>query len=72
VGTLVRLYVGWRLLRLLRPILGAAAIAAAVLVLYSGHVAVKTPASRPLLRGAATAQRDLSRALKRAFVASRR
>ncbi|HEX3977673.1 MAG TPA: hypothetical protein VHW96_15510 [Solirubrobacteraceae bacterium] len=72
MGTLVRLYVGWRLLRLLRPILGAAAIAAALLALYSGHVAVKTPTSSPLLRGAATAQHDLSRALKRAFEASRR
>jgi hypothetical protein len=72
VGTLVRLYVGWRLLRLLRPILGAAVIAAAVLALHGGHVAVKSPASSPLVRGAAAAQRDLSRALKRAFVASRR
>jgi hypothetical protein len=43
-----------------------------VLALYSGHVVVKSPASSPLLRGAAAAQRDLSRALKRAFVASRR
>jgi hypothetical protein len=72
VGTLVRLYVGWRLLRLLRPILGAAAIAAAVLALHSGHVPVNGAASSPLVRGAAAAQRDLQRALKRAFVPSRR
>jgi hypothetical protein len=72
VGTLVRLYVNWRLLRLLRPILGAAVIAAAVLALYSSHVPVKGAASSPLVRRAAVAQRDLSRALKRAFVPSRR
>jgi len=38
VGTLVRLYVGWRLLRLLRPLLVAAVIGAAVLALHGGHV----------------------------------
>jgi hypothetical protein len=72
VGTLVRLYVGWRLLRLLRPFLVVAVIGAAVLALHGGHVAAKSRASSPLVRGAAAAQRDLSRALKRAFVASHR
>jgi hypothetical protein len=71
VGALVRLYVGWRLLRLLRPILGAAVIAAAVLALHGGHVAVKGSASSPLIRGAAAAQRDLQRALEHAFKPSR-
>jgi hypothetical protein len=71
VGTLVRLYLGWRLFRLLRPLLGAAAIAAAVLALHSGHVPVKSAASSPLIRGAAAAQRDLQRALEHAFKPSR-
>jgi hypothetical protein len=68
VGTLVGLYVGWRLLRLLRPIFGAVVIAAAVLALHNGDVPVKGAASSPLVRGAAGAQRNLSRALKHAFV----
>jgi hypothetical protein len=72
VGTLVRLYIGWRLLRLLRPLLVVAVIGAAVLALHGGHVAAKSRASSPLVRGAAAAQHDLSRALKRAFVPSHR
>jgi hypothetical protein len=72
VGTLVRLYIGWRVLRLLRPLIGLAAIGAAVLALYSGHVAVKGSAASPLVRGSAAAHHDLSRAFERAFVPSRR
>jgi hypothetical protein len=72
VGTLVRLYIGWRLLRLLRPLLLVAVIGAAMLALHSGHVAVKGSRSSPLVRGAAAAQRDLSRALERTFVPSQR
>ena len=72
MGTLVRLYVGWRLLRLLRPLLIVAVIGAATLALHSGHVAVKGSASSPLIRGAAAAHHDLSRAFERAFVPSRR
>ena len=72
MGTLVRLYIGWRLLRLLRPLLGVAAIGAAVRALHSGHVPLNGAASSALVRGAAAAQHDLQRALKRAFVPSRR
>jgi hypothetical protein len=72
VGTLVRLYIGWRLLRLLRPLLVVAMIGAAMLALHGSHLAVKSRASSPLVRGAAAAQRDLSRALERAFVPSQR
>jgi hypothetical protein len=72
VGTLVRLYVGWRLLRLLRPIIAAAVIAAAVLALHTGHLPVKGAGSSSLVRGAVAAQRDLSRALESAFVRPRR
>jgi hypothetical protein len=72
VGTLVRLYIGWRLLRLLRPFLVVAVIGAAVLALHGGHVAAKSRASSPLVRGAAAAQHDLRRELERAFLPSRR
>ena len=72
MGTLVRLYIGWRVLRLLRPLIGLAAIGAAMLALYSGHVAVKGSASSPLVRGSAAAHHDLSRAFERAFVPSHR
>jgi hypothetical protein len=72
VGTLVRLYVGWRLLRLLRPFLVVVVIGAAMLALHGGHVAAKSRASSPLIRGAAAAQHDLSRAFKRGFVPSHR
>lgn len=67
MGTLVRLYLGWRLLRLLRPLIGLAAIGAVILALHSGHVVAKGATASPLIRGAATAQRDLSRALAHAF-----
>jgi len=59
-------------LRLLRPFLVVAVIGAAMLALHGGHVAAKSRASSTLIRGAAAAQHDLSRALKRAFVASHR
>lgn len=72
MGTLVRMYVGWRLLRLLRPLLGAAVIGAAVLALHGGHVAAKGAASSPLVRGAGAAQRNRQRALERVFWPSRR
>jgi len=72
VGTLVRLYVGWRLLRLLRPLLVAAVIGAAVLALHGGHVAAQGAAPSPLVRGAGVAQRNLQRALERAFMPPKR
>jgi hypothetical protein len=72
VGTLVRLYIGWRLLRLLRPLLVVAVIGAGVLALHSGRVAAKGSASSPLVRGAVAAQLGLSRAFERAFVPSQR
>ena len=68
--TLIRLYIGWRLLRLCRPVLALAAIASVLLVLHVGHVA-GTPATRSaastLEDGAGAGQRDLTSALERAF-----
>ena len=68
--TLIRLYIGWRLLRLVRPFLTLAAIASVLLVLHVGHVA-GTPATRSpastLEDGAGAGQRDLTSALERAF-----
>jgi hypothetical protein len=68
--TLIRLYIGWRLLRLLRPVLALAAIASVLLVLNVGHVA-RAPSTRSaastLEDGAGAGQRDLASALARAF-----
>jgi hypothetical protein len=68
--TLIRVYIGWRLLRLSRPVLALAAIASVLLVLQVGHVG-GTPATRSaastLEDGAGAGQRDLTSALERAF-----
>ncbi len=68
--TLIRLYIGCRFLRLSRSVLALAAIASVLLVLHVGHVA-GTPATRSaastLEEGADAGQRDLTRALERAF-----
>ena len=68
--TLIRLYIGWRLLRLLRPVLAIAALATVLLALHIGHVR-GTPATQSaastLKGGATAAQRDLTGALERAF-----
>jgi hypothetical protein len=72
--TLIRLYIGWRLLRLVRPVLTLAAIASVLLVLHVGHVtgtpATRSPAST-LEDGAGAGQRDLTSALERAFELNR-
>ena len=68
--TLLRVYIGWRLLGLVRPVLALAAIASVLLALHIGHVGA-TPATRSaasaLKGGAAAGQRDLTAALERAF-----
>jgi hypothetical protein len=68
--TLARLYIGWRLLRLLRPALGLAAIAGVLLSLHMTHVDGAPPSrsgASALEAGAAAGQRDLTGALERAF-----
>lgn len=72
MGTVVRLYLGWRLFRLLRPVLAAALVAGALLALHSGHVRLKGSAAPALQGGAAAAGGNLPRALEPAFQTSRR
>jgi hypothetical protein len=48
VGTIVRLYLGWRLLRLIRRLLAAGMIAAMVLALHVGPGHVNSSAARTL------------------------
>ena len=65
--TVVRLYLGWRLFRLLRPLLGAALIVAAAVALHVGDSPVNRSGAAAVRGGAAGATRDLPRALERAF-----
>ena len=60
VGTIVRLYLGWRLLRLLRPVLAAGLIAGALLALQAGHAHVNRSGADTLQRGAVAATHNLS------------
>jgi Na+/H+-translocating membrane pyrophosphatase len=67
VGTFVRLYVAWRVFRLLRPLLAVGLIVGAVVAFHVGHVRVNRSAASALQRGAAAGGHDLSRALQRGF-----
>lgn len=67
VGTIMRVYLGWRLLRLLRPLLAAGLIAGALLALQAGHAHVNRSGAGMLQRGAVAATQNLSRALQRGF-----
>ena len=71
--TVVRLYLGWRLIRLLRPLLGAALFWQESLLAFHGQrVQLNRPAARALQGGAAAASRDLARAFERGFAAPHR
>ena len=72
MGTVVRLYLGWKLLRLMRPVLAAALVAAALLAIRAGHVAGRHSAASALQGGVAAAGHDLPRAFERAFETSSR
>jgi len=72
MGTVVGLYLGWRLFRLLRPLLGAALVAGALFALQSGHVRLTGSGARTLQGGVAAAGRNLPRALEPASQTSRR
>ncbi|MFZ1996537.1 MAG: hypothetical protein WAU75_20665 [Solirubrobacteraceae bacterium] len=50
MGTVVRLYLGWRLLRLLRPLIGAALIVAVMLALHGAHAGANSSAASTLER----------------------
>lgn len=67
MGTIVRLYLGWRLLRLIRPLLAAGILVGMVLALHVGHAHVNSSAARTLQQGATAASHNLSEALPRAF-----
>jgi len=67
VSTAIRLYLGWRLLRVLRPLLCATIIIA---VVFASHLDIARPnrsAAAALKGGAVAARLDLPRALRRAF-----
>jgi hypothetical protein len=70
--TVVRLYLGWRLFRMLRPILVMALLVGVLLSLHAGHVATSHSAASTLKGGAVTAGHGLARALERAFTTSSR
>ncbi len=72
MGTVARLYLGWRLFRLLRPVLAATLVAGALLAFHRGHVPPEGSAAPPLQGGAAAAGGNLPRALEPAFQTSRR
>jgi hypothetical protein len=72
MGTVLRVYLGWRLVRLLRPLLGAAVLAGVLLALHGHHLQVNRSAARALRGGAVAASRDLQRALERGFAAHHR
>jgi hypothetical protein len=67
MGVVFRVYVAWRLLRLIRPLLAAVVIAGAWLALQAGHARVNSSAASTLERGAAAAAHGLPRALEHGF-----
>jgi len=67
VSTAIRLYLGWRLLRMLRPLLCATMIIAAVFASHLNNATPNHSAAAALEGGAAAAGLDLPGALRRAF-----
>jgi hypothetical protein len=72
MGTVVRLYLGWRLLRVIRPLVVVALVAAALLVVRAGHVGPTHSAAGALRGGAAAIGHGLPRAFEHAFETSSR
>jgi hypothetical protein len=72
MGAVVRLYVGWRLFRLMRPLLVTALVTAALLAVRTGHVAARHSAAGALQGGAAAIGHGLPRAFEHAFKTSSR
>lgn len=70
MGTVVRLYLGWRLFRLLRPVLAAALVAGVLFALHNSHVPLKGSGAKTVQDGAAAAT-AAGRDLPRAFQTSR-
>jgi hypothetical protein len=69
--TVVRLYLGWRLIRLFRPLLAAGVLAGVLLAFHDPRVQLNRPAAKALQGGAAAASRDLARAFERGFAPRR-
>jgi hypothetical protein len=67
MGTLVRLYLGWQLFRVLRPLLGAAVVIGMLVALSSPHGHRDGRATSVIGHAAAGGGRDLPRAIERAF-----
>jgi len=67
MGAVLRLYLGWRLFRLFRPVLGTGLIVAAALALHVGRAPMSGSARAAVQGGAAAAARNLPRALEHAF-----
>ena len=75
MGTVVRLYLGWRLLRVIRPLLVVALVAlvaAALLAVRAGHEAARHSAAGAVQGGAAAIGHGLPRAFEHAFETSSR
>jgi hypothetical protein len=72
MGAVVRLYFGWRLLRLIRPLMVAALVAAALLAVRADHMAARHSAAGALQGGAAAIGHGLPRAFEHAFETSSR
>jgi hypothetical protein len=67
VNTGIRLYLGWRLLRVLRPLLCATIIVATVFASHLNNATPNRSAAAALKGGAVAARLELPRALQRAF-----
>ena len=67
MSTAIRLYLGWRLLRVLRPLLCATIIVATVFASHLNNATPNRSAPAALKGGAVAARLDLPRALQRAF-----
>lgn len=67
MSTAIRLYLGWRLLRVLRPLLCATIIIATVFASHLNNARPNRSAAAALKGGAVAARLDLPHALRRAF-----
>ncbi len=72
MSTVVRLYLGWRVFRLVRPFVVAAFIASALIAVRAGHVAARHSPASALQGGVAAVEHGLPRAFERAFKGSSR
>ena len=64
MSTAIRLYLGWRLLRVLRPLLCATIIIATVFASHLNNATPNPSAAAALKGGAVAARLDLPRALQ--------